>query len=567
MQDGHTPQTPKAPPDGTWLASRLFADYFWFILKNVLGWTLILLAWPVGLLVPGPGGIPIFLIGFALVTFPGKRSLTARVLRGRQMDLRQRRVFWITCALAALLPTAAYWIFKAQRNGFVQWLDTLRPSILLAAFGAACCVAWLLVKFGLLGVNVIIHWIPAVRRKVRPWMRDHGIDLLPPRRRRRLGHRYPGEVAGALAEDIGQPDPEEILHIDERHQARVRNLWSSSKGFVKRFAGIAFAVAIFAWLARRVAQHWHEIDQQVMQINVLEVFAASVLFAIFLVTFRMVTWWRIMAGLGYRLPFAPALRIWSMSELARYVGSGISQMIGRVYLCKPYGCDPGTTSASQLLELVLFLLANILVGVGCTIWLGVKIDGMALSWFYVAVALIPLLLAVLHPRVFYGILNMVLGKLKKQPVTARLSAPALVGLLLWNVVGLFFQGWTIWLVIHRSLDLKPQHWWVTTGAYCLAWMAGFIAVWAQAGLGVREPVFVLAAWVALPDSVRPLLKNPKGILMFLGMLLRVWATVGELMLALVAYFLDYRGAAGRADAPGRVSTDVPAAPPTVAARR
>src|SRR2546423_11001252 len=54
-------------------------DWVWFLVNNIIGWVLILLAWPVGLALPGPGGLPMFLIGFALITFPGKRHLTARV--------------------------------------------------------------------------------------------------------------------------------------------------------------------------------------------------------------------------------------------------------------------------------------------------------------------------------------------------------------------------------------------------------------------------------------------------------------------------------------------------------
>jgi hypothetical protein len=88
-------------------------------------------------------------------------------------------------------------------------------------------------------------------------------------------------------------------------------------------------------------------------------------------------------------------------------------------------------------------------------------------------------------------------------------------------------------------------------------MAGFIAVWANAGIGVREPVFVLAAGIALPASVRASLQNPKGLLMFLSILLRLWATVGELLLATVAYFLDYRGAISP-PAAKPASTDKPA---------
>src|SRR5689334_23334480 len=57
----------------------VFANWFWFVVKNVIGWLLILTAMVMGPLVPGPGGLPLFLIGFALITFPGKRRITARI--------------------------------------------------------------------------------------------------------------------------------------------------------------------------------------------------------------------------------------------------------------------------------------------------------------------------------------------------------------------------------------------------------------------------------------------------------------------------------------------------------
>src|SRR5687768_17851622 len=59
------------------------ANWGWFIAKNLIGWVLIVSAFPLGALIPGPGGIPLFLIGFGLITFPGKRRLVAALLRGK----------------------------------------------------------------------------------------------------------------------------------------------------------------------------------------------------------------------------------------------------------------------------------------------------------------------------------------------------------------------------------------------------------------------------------------------------------------------------------------------------
>jgi hypothetical protein len=168
--------------------------------------------------------------------------------------------------------------------------------------------------------------------------------------------------------------------------------------------------------------------------------------------------------------------------------------------------------------------------------------------------LIPVLFVLVHPRVFYRLTNRVLTRLGKPPMTKRLRFHELCGLLLWAWAGLVWQSLAIWLVVSGPLGLQFTKWWVLAGAYSLAWCAGFLAFWAPGGLGVRELVFVTAMDLALPPQVRHQFQDPKvllGFLAFLSVLLRLWATIGELILAGIAYGFDYRGALGRPDSPGR----------------
>ena len=46
---------------------KFFAGYAWLIVKNLIGWAFIFASPFVGFTLPGPGGIPLFLIGFALI--------------------------------------------------------------------------------------------------------------------------------------------------------------------------------------------------------------------------------------------------------------------------------------------------------------------------------------------------------------------------------------------------------------------------------------------------------------------------------------------------------------------
>jgi hypothetical protein len=339
-----------------------------------------------------------------------------------------------------------------------------------------------------------------------------------------------------------------------KDQTNDRPLAKTGGKYINRLIGIAITVAIFVWMLKPVVRHWDQVKGRIWETSWLRVLVASVMFAGFLFVFRAMSWRRILIGFGHRLPIAPTLRIWSTSELARYLPGVIWQVVGRVYLVRPYGVSGSVCSASQVLELALFLLANILMAVSCLIWFGHKtFHGATLNWLIVAMAMIPVLFVLVHPKVFYPLANWIMFKLGKPPIINRLRFRELCGLLLWAWLGLIWQSLAIWLVVSGPLGLQFTKWWVVAGAYSLAWCAGFLAVWAPGGLGVRELVFVTAMEIALPTRVRLGFGDPKvllGFLAFLSVLLRLWATIGELILASIAYSIDYRGALGRADATG-----------------
>jgi hypothetical protein len=235
--------------------------------------------------------------------------------------------------------------------------------------------------------------------------------------------------------------------------------------------------------------------------------------------------------------------------MARYIPGAIMQVAGRVFLVKPYGVPGSVCAASQMLELVTFLTANMLLGFGCLVAFGVRhINGPARWWIYFLAILLPLMLLLLHPKMFYGLTNRIMARLKKPAIVSRLSGYELSRLLIWNIAGLLLQSVAVFLIVADPLQLHWDKWYVVTGAYSLAWCAGFLAVLNPAGLGVREAVFVGIMLFALPKSVRDGFANKsvlKSFLIFLGALLRLWTIVGELILTSVAHAFDHRGAIGK----------------------
>ena len=101
-------------PDFIDKAHRFLTDYAWFIVRNIIGWILMLAAPVFGLVTPGPFGFLFFLIGFALVIFPGKRKLTARFLRGRRFQIEDRAYAITAAFLSILIPGIALWVIAVR---------------------------------------------------------------------------------------------------------------------------------------------------------------------------------------------------------------------------------------------------------------------------------------------------------------------------------------------------------------------------------------------------------------------------------------------------------------------
>lgn len=187
-------------PDGPSRKQRFYGGYTWLVLKNLIGWTLILLALVAGPIVPGPGGIPLFLVGFALVSFPGKRRLTARVLRGRRISFRGPTLKLVILGVSLVAPALALRLFGTRLES-ISAAPTQGLLVFVAVYALGVVLCGLTAGGAVLLLNLLLRSMPPIRRRVRPWLRRHRIRLLPPRYRRRLSHE-PGIGPIRIKEEI-----------------------------------------------------------------------------------------------------------------------------------------------------------------------------------------------------------------------------------------------------------------------------------------------------------------------------------------------------------------------------
>lgn len=211
------------------------------------------------------------------------------------------------------------------------------------------------------------------------------------------------------------------------------------------------------------------------------------------------------SGLGYvgvagRLhhggpPARVTLAIWAKSLLGRYVPGNVLMVLGRVVLAHERGVPRRVTVAATVYEQILALGVAAAAGVAFVALYG---GGGARTWL---LALVPLGLLCLHPRVFGPASAWVLRRAKREPLPRLIPAGPLAGLLAWYAATAALLGLGIWLLVRSAAGPEAGGPAFVGLAFLLSFAVSTLAFIFPSGLGVREGAFAIALAVNLPGSV------------------------------------------------------------------
>jgi glycosyltransferase 2 family protein len=212
------------------------------------------------------------------------------------------------------------------------------------------------------------------------------------------------------------------------------------------------------------------------------------------------------SGLGYvgiarRLhhggpPPVAILAIWAKSLLGRYVPGNVLMVLGRVVLSYERGIPRRVTLAATAYEQILALGVAAAAGVAfVAVYDG---GGGARTWL---LALVPLGLLCLHPRIFGPASAWVLRKARREPLPRLLPTRPLLGLVAWYAGAAALLGLGIWLLVRAAAGPEAGGPAFVGSAFLLSFAISTLAFIFPSGLGVREGAFALALAVNLPGSV------------------------------------------------------------------
>jgi hypothetical protein len=254
----------------------------------------------------------------------------------------------------------------------------------------------------------------------------------------------------------------------------------------------AVATVVLAFLARYVAVHWSALRSSGDALRV-DPGPLALAGAIILGTYAMLiaAWRAVLLGWGEHLRYGEAARIWTLSNLARYVPGRVWQIAGMAALAQRAGVRPWAAAGSAVVVQFLAIATGALVTVlfaphfshpllvgaaGAATALGTAV----LAWPATAAAAARTLSRITGRTVE-------LHAVRAGPLllAAAITAAA------WAAYGLALVYCVDGLAGRQGLDARTA-----VGVFTGSYLAGLINVFTPGGLGTRE--LILVTWLSGP---------------------------------------------------------------------
>jgi uncharacterized membrane protein YbhN (UPF0104 family) len=200
----------------------------------------------------------------------------------------------------------------------------------------------------------------------------------------------------------------------------------------------------------------------------------------------LMVWRTLLADLGSPLPLPEAWRIMFIGQLGKYLPGSIWPVLAQTELGADRGVPRGRSALSVLLSYTVVTCTGGAVG---AVTLPFAAGGSFEHYFWVLLA-IPAALVVLSPPVLNRLFGLLLRLLRQGPWQQGLSVHGLSRAMGWALGGWASNGLMTYVLLRQLSGHSRGAVLVSVGGYALSWVAGFVAVFAPAGAGVREAVMV-----------------------------------------------------------------------------
>lgn len=197
----------------------------------------------------------------------------------------------------------------------------------------------------------------------------------------------------------------------------------------------------------------------------------------------------VVGHLGYRPPLlAVMVSLW-VAQVGKYLPGKVGSVVGVVWLLRRHRVPMGVSAGAVVMIDGLSVILGMLMAIPLTLSEPVRAR-FPMAWLW-CLLLVVAGVVCLHPRVFGWLCNMVLRRLRQEPLR-RLPRIRDLG---WPMLALFGQyclaGFCLWMLARSFTDVGAGTLPLLTSVATLAATVGFLSFFAPGGLGVQEGALII----------------------------------------------------------------------------
>jgi uncharacterized membrane protein YbhN (UPF0104 family) len=257
------------------------------------------------------------------------------------------------------------------------------------------------------------------------------------------------------------------------------------------FLVLAVGLAVYAVVAVR-----HELADAAASLSAGRIVLALVVSVVF-VGCTFVAWRAVLADLGSPVGLGPAVSVFGVSQLGKYVPGGVWNVVAAAEMGADHGIPRRRSVTAMAVATMVGVVSGAVVGLAALPFLAADALG---SWGW-ALWLLPAAAVVLLPPVLNRVVATALRLARRPPLEHALGWRGLGSAVAWSVAGWVCAGLQVWLLA-TGLGMPPtaRGLALAVGGYALAWVVGFLVVVVPAGAGARELVLVAVLAGTLPHA-------------------------------------------------------------------
>jgi uncharacterized membrane protein YbhN (UPF0104 family) len=263
-----------------------------------------------------------------------------------------------------------------------------------------------------------------------------------------------------------------------------------------------------------ISRNWQAFVDSIAKVGVRG-FALSLAAALVGLVGTYLQWRSVLICLGVRFGLVEGARVFFVSQLGKYLPGSVWPIVMQMEAGRRRGASRKTMLAANLITVVL------------SICVGVVLSGLllpfsfpsALHRFWWALAALPVLLVLAHPRSLPFLLDRVLKALHRAPLGVQMTGAATMGAVGWSGLTWVALGAHLAVLVAAIGTPSPGLLALCIGGMGLAVSAGVLFLPAPAGAGMREIVlgYVLVAVLTSGQVLAAVIAS--RVIMLLGDLL------------------------------------------------